>query len=254
MERMIELRKVISIILKKALVALLLLALLVVAPLSNVSAAVLGNDYPYKGQQGVDPWLFYKGECTSFIAWRMNHSGKKFSNNMKGGHFDNAKYWATNAKKIGFLVNRTPKVGAIAQFTGGKFGHVAYVAEVSKDKKKIKIEEYNHVYRHGYSVRTVSVSSVSNFIHVPGSGTTPIKAPPFPGSKYFKPGANNKYVTMLGKQLVKKGYGKYYKVGPGPKWSNSDKQAVAAFQRAQGWKGKDADGYPGPETWKRLFK
>ena len=73
-------------ILKKALVVLLL-ALLVVAPLSNVSAAELGDDYPYKGQKGVDPWLFYKGECTSFVAWRMNNSDKKFSNNMKGGIF-----------------------------------------------------------------------------------------------------------------------------------------------------------------------
>ena len=79
-------------------------------------------------------------------------------------------------------------------------------------------------------------------------------APPVPGTKYFKPGANNKYVMMLGKQLVKKGYGKYYKDGPGPKWSNADKKAVAAFQRAQGWTGKNADGYPGSETWKRLFK
>ncbi|WP_455753306.1 recombinase family protein [Streptomyces bobili] len=28
---------------------------------------------------------------------------------------------------------------------------------------------------------------------------------------------------------------------------------VADFQRAQGWTGSDADGYPGPETWRQLF-
>jgi LysM repeat protein len=77
--------------------------------------------------------------------------------------------------------------------------------------------------------------------------------PKFPGRDYFKPGANNKYVTQLGQQLVRKGYGRFYKVGPGPRWGEADRQAVQAFQRAQKWTGSDADGYPGPETWKRLF-
>jgi LysM repeat protein len=77
--------------------------------------------------------------------------------------------------------------------------------------------------------------------------------PYYPGASYFKAGANNEYVTQLGKQLVKKGYGRFYTVGPGPKWSESDRRAVEAFQRAQHWTGPDADGYPGPETWRRLF-
>ncbi|MYS15152.1 peptidoglycan-binding protein [Streptomyces sp. SID4982] len=77
--------------------------------------------------------------------------------------------------------------------------------------------------------------------------------PKFPGRQFFKAGANNKYVTQLGQQLVRKGYGKHYTVGPGPKWGNADRLNVQAFQRAQGWTGTDADGYPGPETWTRLF-
>ncbi|MFF9284875.1 peptidoglycan-binding protein [Streptomyces griseosporeus] len=90
------------------------------------------------------------------------------------------------------------------------------------------------------------------------SGTAPTapskpKPPAFPGRDKFRPGANNAYVTQLGKQLVKKGYGRFYKVGPGPKWTDADRRAVEAFQRAQHWTGADADGYPGPETWRRLF-
>ncbi|MGI5196925.1 peptidoglycan-binding protein [Streptomyces sp. CA-288835] len=77
--------------------------------------------------------------------------------------------------------------------------------------------------------------------------------PAFPGAYYFRPGARNSYVTTLGKQLVKKGYGKFYKQGPGPHWTAVDRAAVRAFQKAQGWTGSNADGYPGPETWKRLF-
>lgn len=77
--------------------------------------------------------------------------------------------------------------------------------------------------------------------------------PPFPGRGRFGPGQNNAHVTVLGRQLVKRGYGKHYKSGPGPRWSDADRRNVAAFQRAQGWTGRDADGYPGPETWRRLF-
>uniref|UniRef100_UPI0018FE93B5 peptidoglycan-binding protein n=2 Tax=Streptomyces sp. NRRL B-24085 TaxID=1709476 RepID=UPI0018FE93B5 len=77
--------------------------------------------------------------------------------------------------------------------------------------------------------------------------------PGYPGRAMFRPGANNEYVTRLGRQLVKKGFGKYYTTGPGPRWGEPDRRGVEAFQRAQGWRGGAADGYPGPETWRRLF-
>jgi hypothetical protein len=77
--------------------------------------------------------------------------------------------------------------------------------------------------------------------------------PGYPGRAMFRPGATNKYVTRLGKQLVRKGFGKYHTSGPGPRWDEADRRGVEAFQRAQGWRGGAADGYPGPETWRRLF-
>ncbi|NDZ82054.1 hypothetical protein G3I19_26680 [Streptomyces sp. SID10853] len=75
----------------------------------------------------------------------------------------------------------------------------------------------------------------------------------FPGAAFFRPGRSSAHVEQLGKQLVKKGFGKYYTTGPGPRWSEADRRNVQAFQRAQGWTGAAADGYPGPETWRRLF-
>ncbi|MEU6606929.1 peptidoglycan-binding protein [Streptomyces shenzhenensis] len=75
----------------------------------------------------------------------------------------------------------------------------------------------------------------------------------YPGRGMFRPGANNAYITQLGQRLVKKGYGRFYSTGPGPRWGEADRRAVEAFQRAQGWRGGAADGYPGPETWRRLF-
>lgn len=69
-------------------------------------------------------------------------------------------------------------------------------------------------------------------------------------------GSTGAVVTKLGQRLViwakHLGLPAPYKVGPGPEFTETDRDAVAAFQRAQGWTGDDADGYPGAETFKRL--
>jgi peptidoglycan hydrolase-like protein with peptidoglycan-binding domain len=75
----------------------------------------------------------------------------------------------------------------------------------------------------------------------------------YPGAGVFRPGRTHEAITALGRRLVAKGFGKYYTAGPGPRWGEADRRAVEAFQRAQGWRGASADGYPGPETWRRLF-
>ncbi|WP_371604985.1 peptidoglycan-binding protein (plasmid) [Streptomyces sp. NBC_01220] len=87
-------------------------------------------------------------------------------------------------------------------------------------------------------------------------GTLPSKAkpaPPFPGTNKFGPGKSNTSITLLGQQLVRKGYSKHYTSGPGPKWSDADRKNVRAFQLAHKALAGDADGIPGPKTWKILF-
>jgi hypothetical protein len=74
---------------------------------------------------------------------------------------------------------------------------------------------------------------------------------PFPGKGFFRLGQKHGLITELGKAMVKAGW-KGYKVGPGRELTRTDIMAVAWFQRKQGWTGADADGYPGPETLKRL--
>ena len=93
----------------------------------------------------------------------------------------------------------------------------------------------------------------------PGGGTDPdpggeqpTDPDAFPGTWAFGPNANNAHVTRLGQMLVARGGRRYYAEGPGPRWSEADKNATAAFQRAQGWGGDNADGLPGPETWRLL--
>jgi putative chitinase len=142
---------------------------------------IKGDDYPFKDsppdQEGGDPWAFYYRECTSFVAWRMNQLGVNFSNHMTGpngtaGTFGNGDTWAANALAIGFSVDNTPSVGAIAHYDpnvsgAGGLGHVAYVAQVNGDGT-IVIEEYNWFPAYGYSnpPRIIPASDVSNFIHI----------------------------------------------------------------------------------------
>lgn len=88
----------------------------------------------------------------------------------------------------------------------------------------------------------------------PVTPAKPANKDAFPGAAKFGPGANNEYVTRLGQMLVKRGAQRFYVVGPGPKWGTADKNATRAFQQAQGWTGTDANGIPGPTTWKLLVE
>ncbi|WP_416972531.1 peptidoglycan-binding protein [Streptomyces sp. 4F14] len=96
---------------------------------------------------------------------------------------------------------------------------------------------------------------VGQKLKIKASTTAPSKPtpPPFPGRDFFRAGANNAHVKRLGEQLVKKGYGRFYKQGPGPQWTAVDRAAVKAFQLDHKELKTDADGYPGPLTWKILF-
>ncbi|MEU6368405.1 peptidoglycan-binding protein [Streptomyces sp. NPDC046931] len=85
------------------------------------------------------------------------------------------------------------------------------------------------------------------------AGALPSGAPAYPGRDAFRPGVAGPHVARLGRQLVEKGFGRYYTDGPGPRWHEADRRNVQAFQRALGWRGSAADGYPGPETWRHLF-
>ncbi|KAJ2642554.1 hypothetical protein GGF44_001604 [Coemansia sp. RSA 1694] len=122
------------------------------------------DDYPYPGQcDGIDPWHYYKCQCTSFVAWRINSRlGVKFHNYYKGPNWGNANTWDEAARRTGVTINSTPVPGCVAQTNVGTYGHVAWVAKVSGDS--VTVEEYNYK-RHVYSTRTVPKSSF-NYIHI----------------------------------------------------------------------------------------
>ncbi|QDY78497.1 peptidoglycan-binding protein [Streptomyces qinzhouensis] len=74
---------------------------------------------------------------------------------------------------------------------------------------------------------------------------------PFPGTAFFKAAPSSPVITAMGRRLVAEGCGEYT-VGPGPRWSEADRRSYARWQRKLGFRGADADGWPGPSSWNAL--
>lgn len=160
-------------------------ALVALSSLVSPSVAHAVDDYPYPAASpgAVDPWGFYYRYCTSFVAWRMNRNAgpMSFYNYMDGGHWGNAGNWGRNARALGYPVNTTPAVGAIAWWAAGTIsylGHVAYVEAVNGDGTVV-VEEYNYEYLR-YTRRTIPGGSVSGYIHFHDVPPPPPPPPPPP--------------------------------------------------------------------------
>jgi hypothetical protein len=70
-------------------------------------------------------------------------------------------------------------------------------------------------------------------------------------------GAQGAHVTAVGEALVDGGFGRHYKVGPGPEWTDADTRNYSDFQLAMGYEGtaphQDADGVPGEVSLHQLL-
>ncbi|MFD7501526.1 peptidoglycan-binding protein [Streptomyces sp. NPDC059850] len=74
---------------------------------------------------------------------------------------------------------------------------------------------------------------------------------PFPGADFFRDGRDSEIITAMGKRLVAEDCD-LYEEGPGPEWTDADKESYAAWQRKLGFSGDDADGIPGEKSWDKL--
>ena len=104
------------------------------------------------------------------------------------------------------------------------------------------------------SLKDPNSLDIGQKLKLSSTAATPSAQPlePFPGASFFHGGRHSPIITALGRRLVALGFGRYYKTGPGPNWTNADKAAVAAFQRSKADLAGDADGIPGPKTWAAL--
>jgi hypothetical protein len=90
--------------------------------------------------------------------------------------------------------------------------------------------------------------------HLPGKAPSTI--PVFPGRSAFVVGKANPAVVTLDGGLIRKGYARHHAGAaytPGPLFSENTRLNIRDFQRATPALAGDADGYPGPLTWKLLL-
>ncbi len=85
-----------------------------------------------------DPWRYDVRNCTSYVAWRVNH---EFGIDIPG--WGDARDWDQSAQTAGYEVDASPRIGDVAVWEG-YYGHVAYVSEVNADGS-VNVDQYNRV-------------------------------------------------------------------------------------------------------------
>lgn len=79
----------------------------------------------------------------------------------------------------------------------------------------------------------------------------PVSYEPYPGASYFKKAPRSSLIERMGKRLKAEGCSAY-SVGPGPQWTESDRKSYRKWQLKLGYRGRDADGWPGKTSWDKL--
>lgn len=135
--------------------------------LKPAGAYAASDDYPSKWRDVpmdsvLDDWRMYNRECVSFVAWRLHTR-----NGFEMPFHDSAANWKSRASSMGYAVNATPAIGAVAWSSN----HVAWVEAVGNGT--VTVEEYNNIdSNHNgsygddgtYSTRTIAPNSMQ-YIH-----------------------------------------------------------------------------------------
>jgi surface antigen len=148
---------------------------------AGTAAADTYYGYPYPhppactdgGACDADKWAFYRGQCTSWVAYRLNQLNSiAFTNSYGGkGRWANAVNWAPRARALKIAVNGKPAVGSIAWYGSTKAapdGHVAYVEKVNSPTS-IVMSEMNYDSDNGFWVHTITQATgdwPTEFIHL----------------------------------------------------------------------------------------
>jgi peptidoglycan DL-endopeptidase CwlO len=74
----------------------------------------------------VDNWGMYNRECVSYAAWKRSAIGRPVP-----GGWGNANQWPGSARAAGYSVDGSPRVGDVAVYMGGFYGHVGVVEAVN---------------------------------------------------------------------------------------------------------------------------
>jgi peptidoglycan hydrolase CwlO-like protein len=102
----------------------------------------------------LDSWGMCNRECVSYTAWMVYET---YGINATG--FGNANQWPGSATRAGIPTGSTPKVGSVAIYGGGSFGHAMWVVGVSGNQ--IHVYSYNDGYDGNYYDHWVNASGLT---------------------------------------------------------------------------------------------
>ncbi|MFF7361072.1 peptidoglycan-binding protein [Streptomyces sp. NPDC008125] len=223
-------------------------------------------------------WADYQAWCATFVSWVA----------LKAGAADLFPRTASCAAGVAWFKGKGrfsayPAVGAQVFYGAGGGTHTGLVYAYDADyiytyegntndngsaegdgvyaKKRARRDAYTYGY--GYPALSGGLSAdpgaakfgykvaASAKIAEPVTAPVATKLEPFPGAAYFKGKPKSAIITAMGKRLVAEKCSAY-KSGPGAQWTDADKASYAKWQKKQGFKGADADGWPGKATWDAL--
>ena len=119
-----------------------------------------GTDYPIDNT--IDNWGMYNRECVSYTSWKVYST---YGYMPYWGGVGNANQWPANAVRAGIPTGSTPRVGSVAVWNVGYYGHVMWVEAVNNDGS-IWVSQFNYDFRGTYSEMLVSAGMASNLTYI----------------------------------------------------------------------------------------
>ena len=133
------------------------------AEVASASVTVApGDDYPHKNARPCGSGIYCElgsqysargfayRNCTDFVAWKIGLQWHQIADGRNGHAVGWRQGWIERGRSVG----TTPKVGSVAWWSRGTYGHVAYVVAVNPDGSAV-VEQYNAGGGGEFSTQTV---------------------------------------------------------------------------------------------------
>lgn len=106
----------------------------------------------------VDPWGLYTRECVSYAAWKVASTGRYVPH---FGGAGNANQWPSTVAAYGISSGSEPRVGSVAMWPIGYYGHVMYVEGYNPASGTITVSDYNLAWDGNYRYYTRSAAGLT---------------------------------------------------------------------------------------------
>lgn len=242
------------------------------------------NDQKYSDETPTLEWSDWMAWCCTFVVWGFHKAGDRLRVPVTAScltavntyrQWKRFSWYPATGAQVFFGKNGGSHTGLVTRWNST---HIWTIEGNTNDSgspegdgvyEKSYRRDNPYVYGYGYPKYDHAMDSADPGWKEPGKNAEkPSKDKPSAGSgkpstpaRYrvtingleYGYGAKGAHVTEVGKELVRRGFGKHYKEGPGPEWSDADTLNYADYQESLGHTGKDADGVPGEGSLKDLL-